>query len=85
MLRFLSSFDESIEIACIFKVIRFSGNENMHDLTTNNGLSYELRVDLTDNHGLSLFAEYAYFAVEDEASRYRLILGEYANTSTVGK
>ena len=67
------------------KCVRLSGNENLHDLTTNNGLNFALRIELTDNFGLSLYADYEYFAVQDEVSKYLLTLGLPMNTSTLGE
>ncbi|CAG2240805.1 unnamed protein product [Mytilus edulis] len=52
-----------------------TGNYNLHTLTYSN--KYMLRVDMTDNFGVTRYAEYYICRVSDEADKYRLIIGEY--------
>ena len=66
-------------------LLSFAGNDDLHDLTTKGDFNYTLRVDLTDNKGLSLYADYAYFAISGEDDKYRLMLGTYVASSSLGK
>lgn len=47
-----------------------TGLENLHQLTRRR--NYELRVDLQDFDGSSVYAYYSYFSVDSEAEGYRL-------------
>ena len=53
------------------------GLDKLNKLTWNNYKRYKLRVDLEDTAGNSAFAEYGYFAVSSEQSKYQLSLGTY--------
>ncbi|XP_037653257.1 ficolin-1-like isoform X2 [Choloepus didactylus] len=55
------------------------GNDNLHALTAQG--SSELRVDLTDFQGNHQFAKYSLFKVENEAQKYRLLLGSFVEGS----
>lgn len=57
------------------------GLDKMNKLTTNNHKRYKLRVDLEDTTGKTVFAEYGYFAVSSEQSKYQLSLGTYHGTA----
>ena len=52
------------------------GLDKLNKLTTNNK-RYKLRVDLEDTTGNTVYAEYDYFAVSSEQSKYQLSLGTY--------
>ena len=52
------------------------GLDNINRLTA--GSSNKLRVDLEDNHGKTVFAEYSSFAVASERAKYQLSLGSYS-------
>jgi len=65
--------------------LSLTGNDNLHDITVNRRVKYALRVDLTADTGTSLYADYMYFAVTREDYKYRLILGPYDDTSSLGK
>ena len=47
---------------------------------TRNG-DYKLRVDLEDNNGVKVYAEYSTFTVNSEADKYRLKIGGYSGTA----
>ena len=51
------------------------GLDNINRLTASS--SNELRVDLEDNHGKRVFAEYSSFAVASERAKYQLSLGSH--------
>ena len=53
------------------------GLDKQNKLTTNNHKRYKLRVDLEDTAGNMAFAEYGYFAVSSEQSKYQMSLGTY--------
>ncbi|KAM9454528.1 microfibril-associated glycoprotein 4-like [Clarias gariepinus] len=53
------------------------GLENLYQLTRNR--KYELRVDLQDFDGVSVYAQYSYFSVESEAEGYRLHVSGFIN------
>ena len=55
------------------------GLDKLNKLTTNNHKRYKLRVDLEDTTGKIFFAEYGYFALSSEQSKYQLSLGTYLN------
>ncbi|VDI60048.1 Hypothetical predicted protein, partial [Mytilus galloprovincialis] len=55
------------------------GLEYIH-LMTRNG-DYKLRVDLEDNNGVKVYAEYSTFTVNSEADKYRLKIGGYSGTA----
>jgi len=55
------------------------GLDNINRLTA--GSSNKLRVDLEDNHGKTVFAEYSSFAVASERAKYQLSLGSYSGTA----
>ena len=42
---------------------------------------YKLRVDLEDNNGVKVYAEYSIFKVNSEADLYRLIIAGYSGTA----
>lgn len=48
-------------------------------MTRNDG--YKLRVDLEDNNGDKVYAEYSIFRVNGEADKYRLKIGGYSGTA----
>ena len=58
-----------------------SGNDNMYYLTTNNDRQYRLRVDLTADTGVSKYAEYSFFTVNNETDNYRMHIGEYCGSA----
>ncbi|VDI07392.1 Hypothetical predicted protein, partial [Mytilus galloprovincialis] len=45
---------------------------------------YKLRVDLEDNNGVEVYAEYSTFRVNSEADLYRLIIAGYSGTAGEG-
>ena len=51
------------------------GNDNLHRLTAQG--RYELRIDLVDDGGKSLYIAYDSFRVADESDLYRLTIGSY--------
>ena len=51
------------------------GLDKIHRLTKSNN---RLRVDLEDITGKTAYAEYDMFAVTNEATKYKLILGNYS-------
>ena len=53
----------------------------MYFLTTNNDRQYRLRVDLTADTGVSKYAEYSYFTVDNEAANYRIQIGTYSGSA----
>ncbi|KAI5091247.1 microfibril-associated glycoprotein 4 [Silurus meridionalis] len=53
------------------------GLENLYQLTRNR--KYELKVDLQDFDGVSVFAQYSYFSVESEAEGYKLHVSGFYN------
>ena len=55
------------------------GNDNLHRLTATDDVI--LRVDLEDFDGNKTYAEYTTFTVEDEADKYRLLIGGYSGTA----
>ena len=55
------------------------GNENLHLLTSQR--SYELRVDLEDFEGNTVYAEHSFIAIDSEQNDYRLTYGEYNGTA----
>ncbi|XP_078356736.1 microfibril-associated glycoprotein 4-like [Oculina patagonica] len=57
------------------------GLDKLHGLTTNNNKRYKLRVDLEDTTGNTAYAEYGYFAVSSEQSKYQMSLGTYYGTA----
>ena len=59
------------------------GLDKLNKLTANNHKRYKLRVDLEDTTGKTFFAEYGYFAVSSEQSKYQLSLGTYNGKSVV--
>ena len=59
------------------------GLDKMNKLTTNNHKRYKLRVDLEDTARNTAFAEYGYFAVSSERSKYQMSLGTYHGKPTV--
>ena len=59
------------------------GLDKLNKLTTNNHKRYKLRVDLEDTTGNTVYAEYSYFAVSGEQSKYQLSLGTYHGKRTV--
>ena len=59
------------------------GLDKLNKLTTNNHKRYKLRVDLEDTTGKIFFAEYGYFALSSEQSKYQLSLGTYHGKPTV--
>uniref|UniRef100_A0A8C0JCW0 Fibrinogen C-terminal domain-containing protein n=1 Tax=Chelonoidis abingdonii TaxID=106734 RepID=A0A8C0JCW0_CHEAB len=56
------------------------GNDNIHLLTS---LANELRIDLRDFENNHVFAKYKSFRILDESEKYKLILGDFIN-STAG-
>ncbi|KAK3510900.1 hypothetical protein QTP70_024374, partial [Hemibagrus guttatus] len=54
-----------------------TGLENLYQLTRNR--KYELRVDLQDFDGVSVYAHYSYFSVESEAEGYKLHVSGFTN------
>ena len=52
------------------------GLDKIHRLTTSR--SNKLRVDLEDNKGKTVFAEYSSFSVASENAKYKLSLGSYS-------
>ncbi|KAL9985633.1 hypothetical protein ACROYT_G008056 [Oculina patagonica] len=57
------------------------GLDKLHGLTTNNNKRYKLRVDLEDTTGNTAYAQYGYFAVSSEQSKYQMSLGTYYGTA----
>ncbi|KAI5623627.1 microfibril-associated glycoprotein 4 [Silurus asotus] len=53
------------------------GLENLHQLTRKR--KYELRVDLQDFDGSSVYAHYSYFSVDSEAEGYKLTVSGFIN------
>jgi len=60
-----------------------SGNELIHQLTTNGG-SYSLRVDLESYEGEKIFAVYGSFWIGPESDNYRMHVSGYLSSSTAG-
>ena len=58
------------------------GLDKLNKLTTSNK-RYKLRVDLEDTTGNTVYAEYGYFSVSSEQSKYQLSLGTYHGKRTV--
>ena len=54
------------------------GMDKIHRLTVSN--KNNLRVDLEDLHGNTVYAEYSSFAVANETVDYQLSLGSYSGT-----
>ena len=52
------------------------GLENIRRLTSSE--DYELRIDMEDFTGTTVYAEYTLFEVESEGSNYKLNLGSYS-------
>ncbi|XP_006819107.1 fibrinogen-like protein 1 [Saccoglossus kowalevskii] len=55
------------------------GNDNIHYLTKQ--APYKLRIDLGKGDGLTAYAEYNTFVIEDEYNNYTLHLGENSGTA----
>ena len=55
------------------------GLDKIYRLT--NSDTFKLRVDLKDWQGSTRYAEYASFAILDEASKHKLSLGSYSGTT----
>ncbi|RMX43467.1 hypothetical protein pdam_00001885 [Pocillopora damicornis] len=55
------------------------GLENIRRLTSSE--DYELRIDMEDFTGTTVYAEYTLFEVESEGSNYKLNLGSYSGTA----
>ena len=60
------------------------GNKHIHK-KTNDGQSYSLRVDLVYYEGEKVYALYNTFSVESETNGYRLRVGGYDPSSTIGE
>ena len=60
------------------------GNKNIHALTTREGNTYELRVDLDDGTETK-FAVYDSFDIAGSDDNYRLQLGAYMAMSNAGE
>ena len=60
------------------------GNENIHK-KTKDGRNYSLRVDLVSYEDEKVYALYNSFSVESEANGYRLHIGGYDPSSTIGE
>ena len=60
------------------------GNENINALTTQEGKTYELRVDLDDGTE-TRFAVYNTFSLTGPTDYYRLNLGQYMQISDAGE
>ncbi|XP_035232356.1 techylectin-5A-like [Stegodyphus dumicola] len=58
------------------------GNENIFSLT-NEGL-YSVRFDITDKDGISRFALYDIFAIDDENKNYRIHIKGYSGDAGMG-
>ncbi|CAG2257427.1 unnamed protein product [Mytilus edulis] len=58
------------------------GLEYIYQMTMNG--DYKLRVDLEDNNGVEVYAEYSTFRVNSEADLYRLIIAGYSGTAGEG-
>ena len=54
------------------------GLDKLNKLTTLNKKRYKLRVDLEDTVGSTVYAQYDYFAVSSEPSKYQISLGSYS-------
>lgn len=54
------------------------GLDKLNRLTTMNNKRYKLRVDLEDTVGDTVYAQYDYFAVSSEPSKYKMSLGSYS-------
>lgn len=54
-----------------------SGLENLYQLTRKR--KYELKVDLQDFDGVSVYAQYSSFSVESEADGYKLHVSGFIN------
>jgi len=62
------------------RLIRYSGNEALHLLTSNK--THKLRIDLEDFNGTKRYAEYSDFRVGSESENYKLLsLGQYNGTA----
>ncbi|XP_077981542.1 ryncolin-1-like [Glandiceps talaboti] len=55
------------------------GNDKLFRLT--NQRLYQLRVDMEDFEGNSVYALYGYFSLGDEFSNYKLIVGDYSGAA----
>ena len=55
------------------------GLEKLHSLTTNG--VWQLRVDMEDFSGNTVYAEYSKFAIGDESTYYKLSIGEYSGNA----
>ena len=62
-------------------VLQITGNELIHQLTSH-GTNYEVRVDLTDFDGDSIFAKYSQFSVGPGSENYTLNVTGYDDQST---
>ena len=56
------------------------GNSVLNQLTEASG-EHQLRIDITDTKGVSMYAVYDSFSVTNAADNYRLILGAYSGTA----
>ena len=61
------------------KIGWFSGNDNIHLLTTYG--DYEIRFDLADFEGESRYAVYTTFKVSGEDDKYRLTVNGYSGNA----
>ena len=70
----------SVETTCCAMVTYiFSGNDNLHDLTSQ--AHYTLRIDMEDFENNTRYAVYSKFTVASEADKYKLSLGVYNGTA----
>ena len=62
-----------MDIGISFQIF-FSGNSRIHNITGNS--QHELRIDMEDFDGVSKYATYSSFSVDDEERQFRLtVLG----------
>lgn len=61
------------------KKSKFSGNEDIHLLTT--GTKQELRIDLQKSSGDKAYAKYSTFTVGSESQKYKLTVDGFSGTA----
>lgn len=57
----------------------FLGNRNIHALTSQRRC--QLRIDLEDFTGITRYAVYSTFSIDDADSKYKLTIGGYTGTA----
>ena len=71
--------DDDDVVCCVILIYIFSGNDNLHDLTSQ--AKYTLRIDLGDFENATRYAVYSNFAVAAEGDKYRLSFRAYSGTA----